>query len=370
MKRNTHLSFSDVFESCLLFIAAVEQKLLAFIFLSAHFSIADLEVAALIYGIAYNKLRMCQLLGMNCAKPTDFTFSFTGFAKRGGDTDIHSDGWGLVFYEGCGIRAFHDSLPASKSPISHLVSNYPCKTLNMISHIRYATSGACLLENVHPFQREIWGIPFVFAHNGDVPNYSFDKDSLPHIGKQQDCNNDGRAHVNYYVPIGTTDSEAIFCAILNSLRKAFDAPPPLHVLYTYLQNLASDIIKSHASDECVIFNFLMSCGEHFLFAFSWPGSRPGSSVWNGLYYVIREYPFHMASLKDCDMSVDFSKVTTKEDRVAVVATTPLTTDEAWNEFKKGELLLFYEGTAYSSAKDCKQLDDNHKEMKQCRKQKM
>jgi len=109
---------------------------------------------------------------MNCAKPTDFTFSFTGFARRGGDTDCHEDGWGLVFYEGRGVRAFHDPLPAAKSPIAELVANYPCKTLNMISHIRYATTGACLLENVHPFQREMWGIQFAFAHNGDVPSYA------------------------------------------------------------------------------------------------------------------------------------------------------------------------------------------------------
>ncbi|MBN9401550.1 MAG: class II glutamine amidotransferase, partial [Burkholderiales bacterium] len=27
---------------------------------------------------------MCQLLGMNCATPTDITFSFAGFAARGG----------------------------------------------------------------------------------------------------------------------------------------------------------------------------------------------------------------------------------------------------------------------------------------------
>ena len=37
---------------------------------------------------------MCQLLGMNCNTPTDVTFSFAGFAQRGGRTDLHADGWG------------------------------------------------------------------------------------------------------------------------------------------------------------------------------------------------------------------------------------------------------------------------------------
>ena len=67
-------------------------------------------------------------LRMNCARPTDFTFSFTGFArKRGGITDKHSNG--------C---------------VAASVQAYPCKTWNMLSHIciRYATSGPVALENV------------------------------------------------------------------------------------------------------------------------------------------------------------------------------------------------------------------------------
>jgi hypothetical protein len=51
---------------------------------------------------------MCQLLGMNCNVPTDIVFSFTGFATRGGQTDHHSDGWGIAFFEGSGVRHFVD----------------------------------------------------------------------------------------------------------------------------------------------------------------------------------------------------------------------------------------------------------------------
>jgi glutamine amidotransferase len=41
---------------------------------------------------------------MNCNIPTDICFSFTGFQKRGGDTDVHADGWGIAFFEGKGVR--------------------------------------------------------------------------------------------------------------------------------------------------------------------------------------------------------------------------------------------------------------------------
>ena len=71
---------------------------------------------------------MCQLLGMNCASPTDFSFSFRGFCLRGGDTDIHAHGFGISIYEGRGLRSFLDTLPASQSPIAKLVQEYPIRT--------------------------------------------------------------------------------------------------------------------------------------------------------------------------------------------------------------------------------------------------
>ena len=115
---------------------------------------------------------MCQILGMNAARPTDFTFSFKGFARRGGDTDKHNDGWGLGVYQGNGLRTFIDPSPSSSSPIATLLTGLPIKTHNMIAHIRLGTVGETCSENVHPFQRELWGINWCFAHNGDLPHFS------------------------------------------------------------------------------------------------------------------------------------------------------------------------------------------------------
>jgi predicted glutamine amidotransferase len=50
-------------------------------------------------------------------------------------------------------------------------------------------------------------------------------------------------------------------------------------------------------------------------------------VWNGLYYTIREPPFRLAQLVDCDMCVDFSEFCHENDRVAIVSTYPLTNNE-------------------------------------------
>lgn len=288
---------------------------------------------------------MCQLLGMNCAEETDFGFSFRGFCRRGGATDIHAHGFGLAIYEGRGVRSFHDTLPAYQSPIAQLVQNYPIRTHNMIAHLRYATTGGVCLENVHPFSRECWGIQWTFAHNGQVPKFddSTRLEDQPLLGKTT-------AEDLHFNPIGDTDSEAVFCSILNALKAEFTELPTLPVLHSFLSRLCQEIIQG--DEESTIFNFLLGCGKYTLFAYSWPGRRPGSKVWNGLYYIIREPPFSEAKLIDVDYSIDFSQYTTANDRVAVITTKPLTNEDGWKEFQKGQLLMFDKGKAYKSPSCC------------------
>jgi len=59
--------------------------------------------------------------------------------------------------------------------------------------------------------------------------------------------------------------------------------------------------------------------------------------------VERQHPFTAAQLADEDLSVDFAKHTTPSDRVAIVATEPLTANETWLPFAPGELRVFRHG---------------------------
>jgi glutamine amidotransferase len=73
----------------------------------------------------------------------------------------------------------------------------------------------------------------------------------------------------------------------------------------------------------------------------------GQALWahasTRLYSVERRHPFTAATLADEDLSVDFAAHTTPHDRVAVVATEPLTQDEDWRPFAPGELRVFRGG---------------------------
>ena len=216
-----------------------------------------------------------------------------------------------------------------------------------MAHIRYATQGEVSLENVHPFCRVWKGVHMTFCHNGDCPTFSNTQEALPLLG------NTTRQDIHYH-PVGDTDSEAVFCAILNALSVEFpDALPTLPVLHEFLSIICNEITHN---DPETIFNFLLGCGQYTQFAYSWPGRRPGSSVWNGLHYLIREPPFQTAKLLDTDYTIDFAAVTTPSDRVAVITTKPLTEEPGWTEFKRGELLMFDKGLPYRTPKCCEAVE--------------
>ena len=59
--------------------------------------------------------------------------------------------------------------------------------------------------------------------------------------------------------------------------------------------------------------------------------------------------FRQAKLQDDDISVNFAELTTPSDRVAIVVTEPLTSDEAWTEFAPGELKVFAGGAPLNRA---------------------
>jgi len=156
--------------------------------------------------------------------------------------------------------------------------------------------------------RELWGRYWIFAHNGNLVGYA------PAL--------DGS-----FRPVGQTDSERAFCHLLQTLRQRFpDAMPDRLALRETLDEFAAQIRPFGP------FNFLLSNGD-CLFA-----HRSTE-----LHYIVRQAPFTLAHLKDQDMTVDFSEVTTPKDRVALIATLPLTDNETWAPLPIDRVVMFAEG---------------------------
>ena len=247
---------------------------------------------------------MCQLLGMNANTPTDVMFSFSGFAQRAQE---HKDGFGIAFFEGPGVRLMVDGQSARTSPIAEMVRRFPIRSCHIVAHIRKATQGVVALQNTHPFVRELWGRYWVFAHNGDLRGFN------------------PRRH-GAVRPVGETDSERAFCWLMQELAKAHASVPPVAELTRTLRELAPQV-ATHGT-----FNFLLGNGQ---------------ALWahcsTSLHFVVRKHPFTHASLQDDDVTVNFAELTSPSDRVAIVVTEPLTSDEVWVPFTPGELRVFEAG---------------------------
>ena len=150
---------------------------------------------------------MCELFAMSSRLPTDVRSSLEAFARHGGLEGPHKDGWGLAYYADGDVRLIKEAEPASRSECVRFIHEHPFASGIVISHIRHATQGGMAMKNCQPFARELGGRMHVFAHNGDL--------DLPRLRK--------RMPLRRFHPVGDTDSEYAFCALLDRLR----VPAPL-----------------------------------------------------------------------------------------------------------------------------------------------
>ena len=255
---------------------------------------------------------MCQLLGMSCKEPATINFSLEGFKARGGLTDEHKDGWGIAFFEKNNWQVFVDHNPAAHSPLIEHIKSQQIKSRTILAHIRKATVGDVEPRNCHPFKRTLWGLDWIFSHNGTLKNFT------PELNGN-------------FQPCGETDSELAFCYLLQRLEELLPEAtaenlPSAADLHHTLAELSREIANFG------VFNIMLSNGQ-ILFTYC-------STL---LAYVKREYPFSRATLIDCELSLDLGEYNSHVDGMILIATKPLTRDENWVVYQAGESLLFSHG---------------------------
>ena len=264
---------------------------------------------------------MCELLGMSCRQPTQLTFSLETLTSHTAPPGNQRDGWGAAFYQGKDVALFREPIAASASPLVPFLEHHGPSTTLAISHIRHATQGAIALSNTQPFLREFAGRMHIFAHNGDLPGIE----------------RSGSLAYDRYRPVGTTDSEQAFCALMERISR-FSGPqhklPSPEQCLAILVEFADDLRKLGPA------NFLYADGDT-LFAH---GDRriqsaTGKVTAPGLYLyscrcVDEKEPIHAHGLS----------VASGYQEVALVASVPLTdTDSNWRPFAEGEIVAISGG---------------------------
>ncbi len=251
---------------------------------------------------------MCELLGMSFNLPVRPNVSFRGFRHRG---RANPHGWGIAFYPDESAQVIKEPLEATESGLSGFLQGYEgIKSRIFIAHVRYSSVGSRTHKNTHPFSRELYGKEYVFAHNGTLGHY----ESLKLVR---------------FRPIGDTDSEHAFCHLLARIEergindwKGQD--------FDWLAEKLREINRWGR------FNCIFSDGE-FLFCYH---DRDG---YNGLSFLHRRPPYGKIKLKDEDWEINLAEEKRKEQTGYIVATKPLT-DENWESFKPGELIVFKDGS--------------------------
>ncbi|MGC9517923.1 MAG: class II glutamine amidotransferase [Methanomicrobiales archaeon] len=251
---------------------------------------------------------MCELLGLNFNYEIIPKFSFKAFRNRGSN---NPHGWGLAFYPDKSCQVIKEPLKAGESTLSEFVQTYPqIKSRIIMAHVRYNSVGEPDYRNTHPFQRELNGLEYTFTHNGTLSRYK--NDFLTHK----------------YKPVGSTDSEAVFCHLLNLIHDeeiSLDNSEGFDWLWRELRTI----------NDYGDFNCIFSDGVH-LFCYH------DENGYNTLSYLQRKAPYGSVQLLDEDFEIDLMKEKNPYQKGYIVASFPLT-DEEWKYFTPGQLKVFKKG---------------------------
>lgn len=250
---------------------------------------------------------MCELLGISFNQPVKPSLSFRGFRHRG---KINPDGWGIAYYPDESVQVIKEPIRANRSSLSEFVKNYPgILSKILIAHVRYTSGTAVTHKNTHPFYRELNGREFVFAHNGTLLNYR-------------------DLRTGRFRSVGETDSEYAFCHIINCIEER-EIDQWTNEQFRWLWN------KLKTINDYGSFNCIFSDGVYLFCYYDNDG-------YNGLCFVQRKAPFNTVRLADEDFEINLSEEKDPFQKGFIIATRKLT-DERWENFHAGELIVFKNG---------------------------
>ena len=262
---------------------------------------------------------MCELFAMSSSHPATVTYSMREFARHGGLTADHADGWGVAYVDDRDARIFRDTDAAAESPYLRLVSALGVRSDTVVSHIRKATQGEVALRNTQPFARELGGRVHLFAHNGDLRG--IDGPSELRLGR--------------HLSIGETDSEHAFCALLQRLWPLWGEVNEIAELAERLRivgEFASEIRRFGPA------NFIYTDGDA-VFLHGHKRKRHGGGVIKppGLHLLCRSCEVTRGPIEITGLAI-----TSETQRVVLAASVPIT-GEGWTPLAEGEVVAVREG---------------------------
>lgn len=262
---------------------------------------------------------MCELLGMSSDVPATLNLSLMKLAEHGGLSGPHRDGWGVAYYEGPDVRLVKEAEAAADSDWVQFVRNHNLRSHIVVAHVRRATMGERSYRNTQPFVRELAGRMHLFAHNGWLAGI-FDSPLF---------------RSSRFYPVGETDSEQAFCALLERMAELWQRPgeiPSLEARRSAVSVFAQDLRRLGPA------NFLYSDGDT-LFGHGHRRIQAATSRIEppGLFLLQRRCHGGGAGFAAGGLSIKAADQT-----VALMASVPLS-DESWQPLREGEVIAIHKG---------------------------
>jgi glutamine amidotransferase len=247
------------------------------------------------------------------------SLSLPTLAAHGATAGTYADGWGVGYYEALDVRLIKEAAAAAGSEWVQFVATRDLRSQLVIAHTRRATRGMRTYPNAQPFVRELAGRAHLFAHNGDLPGIFDSSLFVPERFK----------------PIGETDSERAFCALLERMAPAWGRSNIAPTLCERFRIVASFAEKLKGLGPA---NFLYSDGE-FLFAHGHrrKHAETGRIEAPGLVLLQRQCNEDKDGLVTHEVTIQG-----KHQLVTLFASVPLTR-ERWEPLAEGELVAASRG---------------------------
>ena len=261
---------------------------------------------------------MCELFAMSARRPTTVSMSLEEFSRHGGLSGPHKDGWGIAWYEDRDIRLVKERDPAASSACVRFIETNPFSSSLVLSHIRKATLGPVATRNCQPFVRELGGTWHAFAHNGDLKGMAEAR----------------RFRSERFHPVGETDSEQAFCALLDALLPLWASGelPPIAQRRRVVESFAADLREFGPA------NFLYADGDALFAHAHRRHQNDGSIRPPGLWRLGRHCP------AGGELSAEGLRIVADkgEQEVVLVASVPLSA-ENWLALGEGEVVVARQG---------------------------
>lgn len=262
---------------------------------------------------------MCEQFAISSNVPTTVGFTLERLARRGGIEGPHRDGWGVGFYQDRDVFVLREPKAAAESDLIRFIEQHAPPSNLVVSHIRRATHGERSLQNTQPFTRELGGCMHLFAHNGRLTGIERRRDFLP----------------GSFKPIGDTDSELVFCSLLDRMRPLWMASegrlPELNLRLAVVAKFAEELTSFGPA------NFLYADSDA-LFAHAHVRRQSDDTIGPpGLY--IRE---RVCVERPSELAGSGVELTPVQQQITLLGSVPIT-DEPWRPLAEGEIVVVKNG---------------------------